>query len=186
MATATAPPRKAIEERMAKVPMSFWRSIPGRTADQAAFANAVLSSSCHQAGTNCAPGWSAAAKTRNRRDRNCACKTPREMAQVHEFDFVIINELFDRALFDLKPSCTHSVSSILRSAAPAQKPSGTQHHLIFCSPSAKFGETMARITVEDCLEQIPNRFQLVLAATYRASMLSQGHSAKSRARTSPA
>ena len=24
---------------------------------------------------------------------------------------------------------------------------------------------MARITVEDCLEQIPNRFQLVLAAT---------------------
>jgi DNA-directed RNA polymerase subunit omega len=32
---------------------------------------------------------------------------------------------------------------------------------------------MARITVEDCLEQIPNRFQLVLAATYRARMLSQ-------------
>ena len=25
---------------------------------------------------------------------------------------------------------------------------------------------MARITVEDCLEQIPNRFQLVLAATW--------------------
>jgi len=34
---------------------------------------------------------------------------------------------------------------------------------------------MARITVEDCLEKIPNRFQLVLAATYRARMLSQGH-----------
>ena len=34
---------------------------------------------------------------------------------------------------------------------------------------------MARITVEDCLEQIPNRFQLVLCATYRARMLSQGH-----------
>lgn len=34
---------------------------------------------------------------------------------------------------------------------------------------------MARITVEDCLAQIPNRFQLVLAATYRARMLSQGH-----------
>ena len=33
---------------------------------------------------------------------------------------------------------------------------------------------MARITVEDCLEKIPNRFQLVLAATYRARMLSQG------------
>ena len=37
---------------------------------------------------------------------------------------------------------------------------------------------MARITVEDCLEQIPNRFQLVLAATYRARMLSQGHAPK--------
>ena len=37
---------------------------------------------------------------------------------------------------------------------------------------------MARITVEDCLLQIPNRFQLVLAATYRARMLNQGHTAK--------
>ncbi|MGV8803995.1 MAG: DNA-directed RNA polymerase subunit omega [Polaromonas sp.] len=37
---------------------------------------------------------------------------------------------------------------------------------------------MARITVEDCLEKIPNRFQLVLAATYRARMLNQGHTAK--------
>lgn len=37
---------------------------------------------------------------------------------------------------------------------------------------------MARITVEDCLAKIPNRFQLVLAATYRARMLSQGHTPK--------
>ncbi|RCS59486.1 DNA-directed RNA polymerase subunit omega [Parvibium lacunae] len=37
---------------------------------------------------------------------------------------------------------------------------------------------MARITVEDCLKQIPNRFELALAATYRARMLAQGHSAK--------
>jgi len=34
---------------------------------------------------------------------------------------------------------------------------------------------MARITVEDCLKQIPNRFQLTLAATYRARQLAQGH-----------
>jgi len=27
---------------------------------------------------------------------------------------------------------------------------------------------MARITVDDCLKRIPNRFQLTLAATYRA------------------
>lgn len=34
---------------------------------------------------------------------------------------------------------------------------------------------MARITVEDCLKHIPNRFELTLAATYRARMLAQGH-----------
>ncbi|HLU76706.1 MAG TPA: DNA-directed RNA polymerase subunit omega [Burkholderiales bacterium] len=33
---------------------------------------------------------------------------------------------------------------------------------------------MARITVDDCLEKIPNRFQLTLAATYRARQLAQG------------
>ncbi len=44
---------------------------------------------------------------------------------------------------------------------------------------------MARITVEDCLQKIPNRFQLVLAATYRARMLSQGHSAKIESKNKP-
>jgi DNA-directed RNA polymerase subunit omega len=37
---------------------------------------------------------------------------------------------------------------------------------------------MARITVEDCLKKIPNRFQLTLAATYRARQLLQGHTPK--------
>ena len=44
---------------------------------------------------------------------------------------------------------------------------------------------MARITVEDCLHKIPNRFQLVLAATYRARMLSQGHAAKIESKNKP-
>ncbi len=44
---------------------------------------------------------------------------------------------------------------------------------------------MARITVEDCLDKIPNRFQLVLAATYRARMLAQGHSPKVETRDKP-
>lgn len=44
---------------------------------------------------------------------------------------------------------------------------------------------MARITVEDCLEKIPNRFQLVLAATYRARMLAQGHTPKVESRDKP-
>lgn len=45
---------------------------------------------------------------------------------------------------------------------------------------------MARITAEDSLEKIPNRFQLVLAATYRARMLSQGHTPKVESRNKPA
>ena len=44
---------------------------------------------------------------------------------------------------------------------------------------------MARITVEDCLAQIPNRFQLVLAATYRARMLNQGHTPKTESKKKP-
>ncbi|MDO5680933.1 MAG: DNA-directed RNA polymerase subunit omega [Pelistega sp.] len=34
---------------------------------------------------------------------------------------------------------------------------------------------MARITVDDSLEKIPNRFDLTLIATYRARELAQGH-----------
>ncbi|MFG6448082.1 DNA-directed RNA polymerase subunit omega [Roseateles sp. BYS180W] len=44
---------------------------------------------------------------------------------------------------------------------------------------------MARITVEDCMTKIPNRFQLVLAATYRARMLSQGHSPRLESKNKP-
>ena len=36
---------------------------------------------------------------------------------------------------------------------------------------------MARITVEDCLKHIPNRFELTLVATYRARQLATGASA---------
>ena len=44
---------------------------------------------------------------------------------------------------------------------------------------------MARITVEDCLKQIPNRFKLTLAATYRARQLAQGHAPKIETRDKP-
>lgn len=44
---------------------------------------------------------------------------------------------------------------------------------------------MARITVEDCLDKIPNRFELVLCATYRARMLSQGHTPRIESRNKP-
>ena len=35
---------------------------------------------------------------------------------------------------------------------------------------------MARITIEDCLDRIPNRFELTLAATNRARQISAGSS----------
>jgi DNA-directed RNA polymerase subunit omega len=35
---------------------------------------------------------------------------------------------------------------------------------------------MARITVDDCLKRISNRFEMTLAATYRARQLSAGAS----------
>ena len=33
---------------------------------------------------------------------------------------------------------------------------------------------MARITVDDCLKNLPNRFEMSLAATYRARQLANG------------
>jgi len=45
---------------------------------------------------------------------------------------------------------------------------------------------MARITVEDCLKHIPNRFQLALAAAYRARQLAQGHAPKIETKDKPA
>lgn len=35
---------------------------------------------------------------------------------------------------------------------------------------------MARITVDDCIHAIPNRFQMTLAATYRARQITAGAS----------
>jgi len=37
---------------------------------------------------------------------------------------------------------------------------------------------MARVTVEDCLEHVDNRFELVLVATKRARQLEMGQDAK--------
>ena len=41
-------------------------------------------------------------------------------------------------------------------------------------PDRKKDTEMARITVEDCLEKIPNRFELVLLASKRAKLLLKG------------
>ena len=41
-------------------------------------------------------------------------------------------------------------------------------------PDRKKDTDMARITVQDCLEKIPNRFELVLLASKRAKLLLKG------------
>lgn len=44
---------------------------------------------------------------------------------------------------------------------------------------------MARITIEDCIEQIPNRFNLTLVAAYRARELAQGHEPRLESKNKP-
>lgn len=44
---------------------------------------------------------------------------------------------------------------------------------------------MARITVEDCLKQIPSRFNLTLVAAYRARELAQGHEPRLETKNKP-
>ena len=47
------------------------------------------------------------------------------------------------------------------------------------------GFNMARITVEDCMNRIPNRFKLTLVATYRARELARGHAARIDSKDKP-
>ena len=42
------------------------------------------------------------------------------------------------------------------------------------SPNRKRDTNMARVTVEDCIEKIPNRFELVLTAGQRARAIQKG------------
>jgi DNA-directed RNA polymerase subunit omega len=44
---------------------------------------------------------------------------------------------------------------------------------IFCSKNME-GKNMARVTVEDCILQVPNRFELVLLSAHRARALASG------------
>jgi DNA-directed RNA polymerase subunit omega len=42
------------------------------------------------------------------------------------------------------------------------------------APNSAKGAEMARVTVEDCVDKVPNRFDLVLYSAYRARQLSGG------------
>jgi len=41
-------------------------------------------------------------------------------------------------------------------------------------PSTKVEKLMARVTVEDCVDKVPNRFELVMLAAHRAREISSG------------
>jgi DNA-directed RNA polymerase subunit omega len=73
-------------------------------------------------------------------------------------------------------------------AGPWSQAEGTRHSvkLVFAAGSeyerGKFpskirnerGDLMARVTVEDCIDKVENRFELVLLASHRARQISQG------------
>ena len=95
-----------------------------------------------------------------------------EMRHCAEFDYVIINQDFATAVDDLTAIVRASrlraarATAAARSAAPIAAGSRTD--------SNRPVTTMARITIEDCLARIPNRFELTLAATNRARQITAG------------
>lgn len=95
--------KKAIEERIAQgSDVILEIDYQGALQVRRAFANAVLIFILP-------PSWEELRSRLERRGEDSAeviemrlANAAEEMAQVHQFDFVIINELFERALFDLK------------------------------------------------------------------------------------
>ena len=59
-------------------------------------------------------------------------------------------------------------------AAPRQVKRFPSRRISVSSRPRRFLQPMARITVEDCLERVPNRFELVLVAARRAKQLLKG------------
>jgi DNA-directed RNA polymerase subunit omega len=52
--------------------------------------------------------------------------------------------------------------------------SGRKSDSLFLNQDLSRGELMSRITVEDCLEKVDNRFELVMLASKRARQLFKG------------
>ena len=89
-----------------------------------------------------------------------------EMRHVGEFDYVIINNELPEAIEDAGRSARRAAALRTRSCSP---------QALFCFHCTDhLGLTMARVTVDDCLKRIPNRFQMTLAATYRARQMAIG------------
>jgi len=84
-----------------------------------------------------------------------------------EFDYLVVNDDFDVALADLL--------AIVRSQRLRMGVQEMRHDSKLCGLLKQsfyfFGEVMARVTVEDCLEHVDNRFQLVMLASKRARQI---------------
>jgi DNA-directed RNA polymerase subunit omega len=50
------------------------------------------------------------------------------------------------------------------------------HGALIHDITTRKGQAMARVTVEDCIDKVDNRFELVLLASHRARQISQGSS----------
>jgi DNA-directed RNA polymerase subunit omega len=53
-------------------------------------------------------------------------------------------------------------------------PAGAKYITLWCCAGVTEGVPMARVTVEDCVERVPNRFQLVMLAAQRARNIGAG------------
>ena len=63
---------------------------------------------------------------------------------------------------------------VLRAGVPAAQRTAMRSASGAARAIDLIGRTMARITIEDCLARIPNRFELTLAATNRARQITSG------------
>ena len=105
-----------------------------------------------------------------------------DLGHWNEFDYVVVNDNFDHALEDLQAIVenrgAHLKSQrpeVAQFAAPAARDelAGNPQACYIYNPS-NGTLSMARITVEDCLQNEPNLFNLVLLAAKRARRLANG------------
>ena len=110
-----------------------------------------------------------------------------EVAQARHFDFVIINALFETALFDLK-TIVHS-QRLKYAAQRRNKSAGVRgaRPAVARSLATEGTASMARITVEDCLQQDPQPLPAGAGRHLPRAHAQPGPRAEDRdARTSPA
>jgi len=75
----------------------------------------------------------------------------------------------------LRPPASPTFAAARPAVRIGSHPTARRRRVTIAAPQDDFPEVlMARITVEDCLEVVDNRFELVLMATKRARQLANG------------